>query len=64
MFCFPLPDVKLTRFIILQLLKKENIHMADFISQDKILKFRNAFSAFDPANSGTIRVKLLGNILR
>ena len=38
--------------------------MADFISEDKILKFKNAFSAFDKNNSGMLKPKLLGNVLR
>jgi len=38
--------------------------MADFISEDKIQMFKTAFSAFDLNNSGCIKAKLLGNVLR
>jgi len=38
--------------------------MADFISEDKILQFKKAFSSFDKNNSGTIKSKSLGNVLR
>lgn len=38
--------------------------MADYISEDKINSFKKAFSKFDLGNSGLIRSKLLGNVLR
>jgi hypothetical protein len=38
--------------------------MADFIPEENIFKFKNAFSAFDLKNSGVIKVKQLGGVLR
>merc|ERR1712098_135156 len=38
--------------------------MADFISEAKIFLFKNAFSHFDRQQSGVIRAKLLGSVLR
>jgi len=38
--------------------------MADYITEDKINQFKRAFSKFDKGNSGLIKSKLLGNILR
>jgi len=38
--------------------------MADYISEDKINQFKRAFSKFDKGNSGLIKSKMLGNILR
>merc|ERR1712170_278361 len=38
--------------------------MADYISEDKINQFKRAFSKFDKNNSGMIKSKLLGNVLR
>merc|ERR1712142_103639 len=38
--------------------------MADFISEAKIFLFKNAFSHFDRHQSGVIRAKLLGSVLR
>jgi len=38
--------------------------MADYISEDKIMSFKKAFSKFDKNNCGLIKSKLLGNILR
>lgn len=38
--------------------------MADYLSEEKISRFKRAFSKFDKSNSGLVKSKLLGNILR
>lgn len=38
--------------------------MADYLSEEKISRFKKAFSKFDKSNSGLVKSKLLGNILR
>ena len=38
--------------------------MADFMSEESIFKFKNAFAAFESKNTGLIKVKQLGGVMR
>jgi len=38
--------------------------MADYLSEEQISDFKNAFSSFDPSGNGTITTKELGSVLR
>lgn len=38
--------------------------MADFMSAESIFKFKNAFAAFESKNTGLIKVKQLGGVMR
>ena len=38
--------------------------MADFIPEESIFKFKNAFAAFESKKTGLIKVKQLGGVMR
>ena len=38
--------------------------MADFMSEESIFKFKNAFAAFESKITGLIKVKQLGGVMR